>query len=78
MVRYFEWLLRWRWPLLGAVLLPMSLVTGLYGMNFDREAPWPMRELEWIHSYPLSLTLMVGLTLGLLALFWKKGWLGPR
>lgn len=64
--------------LLGAVLLPMSLVTGLYGMNFDRDAPWPMRELEWVHSYPLSLGLMVGLTLGLLLLFWKKGWLGQR
>jgi magnesium transporter len=63
---------------LGAVLLPMTLVTGLYGMNFDRDAPWPMRELEWIHSYPLSLGLMVALTAGLLVLLWKKGWLGPR
>ena len=63
---------------LGAVLLPLTLVTGLYGMNFDRGAPWPMREFEWIHSYPLTLVLMVGLTLGLLAIFWRKGWLGPN
>ena len=62
---------------LGAVLLPLTLVTGLYGMNFDRAAPWPAREFDWIHGYPLSMVLMVLLTIGLLAFFWKKGWLGP-
>jgi magnesium transporter len=57
-----------------AVLLPMSLVAGIYGMNFSR-----IPELGWRHGYLWALGIMVVIGLGLWLYFARRGFIGgPR
>jgi magnesium transporter len=56
--------------MISTVVLPMTLIAGVYGMNFKH-----MPELDWQYGYPFALGLMVAATVGALALFrWMK-WL---
>ena len=57
--------------IITAVFIPMTLIAGIYGMNF-RNLP----ELEWRLGYPFALCLMVLFAVGLLIFFKAKGWLG--
>ena len=54
----------------SAIILPMSLIAGIYGMNFKN-----MPELEWPNGYYFALSLMavIGLV-GLVYFRWKR-WL---
>ena len=52
--------------------MPLNLVTGIYGMNFDN-----MPELKWPQGYPLVLALMAIITLSIMFYFKKKGVLSP-
>lgn len=53
-----------------AVMMPLSLIAGIYGMNFKY-----MPELSWRLGYPFALLLMVLTALGLLYYFKKKNWI---
>jgi magnesium transporter len=59
---------------LTAVFLPLNLITGFFGMNFDF--------LPLIHSdagFWAAVVVMVGVGVGLVAFFWRKRYLGtPR
>jgi magnesium transporter len=55
----------------STVLLPLTLIAGIYGMNFEH-----MPELKWMYGYPSALGLMGLITLMLLVYFRRKGWLG--
>ncbi|MGH1359709.1 MAG: magnesium/cobalt transporter CorA [Burkholderiaceae bacterium] len=62
--------------LISTVFIPLSFITGLFGMNFDRSAsPWNMPELGWRFGYPLALSVMALMVLGMTFFFWRKGWL---
>ncbi len=52
------------------VLMSMTLVAGIYGMNFVH-----MPELDWLFGYPLALGLMLAIGVSLLALFRRIEWL---
>lgn len=52
------------------ILMSMTLVAGIYGMNFD----W-MPELHWRAGYFLSILAMTGIGAGLLAFFRHRHWL---
>ncbi len=56
--------------IISIFFMPLNLIAGIYGMNFTH-----MPELQWYLGYPLALTLMVIVTLGIRAWFKKKGWL---
>ena len=58
----------------GAIFLPLSFLTGLYGMNFDQSSPWNMPELRFPYGYPLLLVAMFGLSVAMLAMFYRRGW----
>lgn len=60
---------------IGSIFLPLTFITGLYGMNFDTGAPWNLPELRWQYGYVFSLCLMGVVTLGMLVFFYRKGWL---
>ena len=53
----------------------LTFIAGLYGMNFDN-----LPELHWAYSYFVVLGLMLIVALGMLYMFWRRGWIGagPR
>jgi magnesium transporter len=56
---------------LSGVLLPLTLITGIYGMNFEH-----MPELRWRQGYYAVLGAMAAFGLGLVLLFRRLGWIG--
>jgi magnesium transporter len=52
------------------ILLPLTLVTGIYGMNFHH-----MPELGWRLGYPWALGLMVAVGLAVYAFLHSRRWL---
>lgn len=62
--------------ILSTVFMPLTLIAGIYGMNFNTQASrWNMPELNWPYGYPLVLAAMVAIAVVLLWLFWQRGWL---
>ncbi|MEQ1603877.1 MAG: magnesium/cobalt transporter CorA [Pyrinomonadaceae bacterium] len=55
---------------LSAIILPLSLIAGIYGMNFEN-----MPELKTEFGYFLTLGTMALLTVILLVYFWRRGWI---
>jgi magnesium transporter len=54
----------------SAIVLPLSLIAGIYGMNFE----W-MPELGKPWGYPVALGLMAAVAVGMLFWFRRKRWL---
>ena len=54
----------------AAILFAPTLVGTIYGMNFEH-----MPELDWRVGYPLSLLLMIAVSVSLFAVFRRRGWL---
>ena len=59
-----------RLTVIGALLAPLTVITGFYGMNFAH-----MPELNWRYGYVYVLSVMVAVSLGLLYWFKKKEWI---
>ena len=58
----------------SAIVLPLSLIAGIYGMNFRH-----MPELLWKYGYLLAILLMVVVGGGLWVYFGRRGFIGkPR
>ena len=55
---------------LSAIILPLSLIAGIYGMNFEH-----MPELKSRNGYYLTLLSMLIVTVALLVYFWRRGWI---
>ena len=55
----------------SAIMLPLSLIAGIYGMNFEH-----IPELHWLHGYQFALGMMAILAVGMLIFFRRKGWIG--
>ena len=63
---------------IATVFMPLTLISSIYGMNFDTKASkWNMPELGWALGYPTVITLMIGITVGMLIYFDRRGWIGP-
>ncbi|WP_197446728.1 magnesium/cobalt transporter CorA [Tautonia plasticadhaerens] len=58
--------------IVATIFIPLSFLAGVYGMNFEH-----MPELHSRWAYPTLWALMVGVAGGMLAFFWRKGWIGP-
>jgi len=57
----------------GAIFLPLTLLAGIYGMNFEY-----MPELGWRYSYFVVIGFMLSVIFGALGFFWRRGWFRPR
>ena len=55
--------------ILSAVFLPLTLIAGIYGMNFQN-----MPELGLRYAYHAVLGFMAVVGSGMLGYFYKKGW----
>jgi magnesium transporter len=63
--------------LISTVMLPLTFIAGIYGMNFKHEkSPLNMPELEWYFGYPFALALMLAVAIGIVIFFRKKGYIG--
>jgi Mg2+ and Co2+ transporter CorA len=54
---------------LSAIFLPLTLISGIYGMNFEN-----MPELDESNAYFLVLSIMGVIAIGMTAFFYVKGW----
>jgi magnesium transporter len=57
--------------LMSTVMLPLTFIVGLYGMNFKH-----MPELDWVWGYPAALGVMVVVAVSILLWFRHRGWIG--
>lgn len=55
----------------SAMMLPLTVITGIYGMNFEN-----MPELKTRTGYFVVLSVMFLVALGMLFYFWTQGWIG--
>lgn len=55
--------------MISTIFIPLTFIAGVYGMNFK-----DMPELEWRWGYEVCWAIMIAIALGLLFLFWKRGW----
>jgi len=55
----------------SAIMLPLTFIAGVYGMNFEN-----MPELHSRYGYYAVWMIMLTVAIGMLALFWRRGWIG--
>ena len=55
----------------SAVMLPLTFIAGVYGMNFDN-----MPELHSRYGYYGVWVIMTAVAVGMLMFFWRRGWIG--
>ena len=56
--------------LIASVFIPLTLIAGIYGMNFEH---MPELHLRW--GYPAALLAMVGIGVGMVLYFRHRGWI---
>jgi len=56
--------------IIATLMMPLTLVTGIYGMNFKY-----MPEVEWRYGYFVIIGIMVIIAGGMLVFFKKKKWI---
>ncbi len=56
--------------LISTVMLPLTFIAGVYGMNFDH-----MPELKWPLGYPFALAVMATVAFGAVMWFRHRRWL---
>lgn len=61
---------------IATLFIPLSFITGLYGMNFDTSQTGNMPELALPYAYPAVLLVMLSVAGALISFFWRKGWIG--
>ena len=57
--------------LMSTVMLPLTFIVGLYGMNFKH-----MPELDWVWGYPAAIGFMIAVATAILLWFRRRGWIG--
>jgi magnesium transporter len=59
--------------IISAIFLPLTLIAGIYGTNFGRGFFIPGSNIDY--GFYLMILIMVGVAVGLIAIFRGKGWL---
>jgi magnesium transporter len=56
--------------IIATIFIPLTFITGIYGMNFQY-----MPEIKWYWGYPVVLSIMVAIGIGMLIYFKRKKWM---
>lgn len=59
--------------IISAIILPLTLIAGIYGMNFEY-----MPELRSRYGYYATLAVMCLITILMLIYFWRRGWMTSK
>ena len=60
---------------IATIFMPLTFITGYYGMNFDTDSPWNMPLLRFRYGGMVAVLIMVATTAGMVLFFWRRGWL---
>ena len=60
---------------IATLFMPLTFITGFYGMNFDTDSPWNMPLLRFRYGALVAIAIMLATTGGLMWFFWRRGWL---
>ena len=61
--------------IITATFIPMTFISGLYGMNFDTGSPFNMPELRWKYGYFFALAMMGLAALSMIIYFYSRKWM---
>jgi magnesium transporter len=64
--------------IITATFIPMTFISGLYGMNFNTSSPYNMPELHWKYGYPFALGMMLLAALSMLTYFYSRKWIANQ
>jgi magnesium transporter len=62
---------------IATIFMPLTFITGWFGMNFDTSSPWNMPLLSYRYGGLVVIGAMVTVTTGMILWFWRAGWLKP-
>ncbi|MFN2531539.1 MAG: magnesium/cobalt transporter CorA [Pyrinomonadaceae bacterium] len=57
----------------SAVMMPLTFIVGVYGMNFDN-----MPEIHSRYGYYAVWLIMLVVATGMMIFFWRRGWIGRQ
>jgi magnesium transporter len=60
---------------IATIFMPLTFITGYYGMNFDTKSPWNMPLLSYRYGAIVAAGIMLMTVSGMVMFFWRKGWL---
>jgi magnesium transporter len=60
---------------IATIFMPLTFITGYYGMNFNTASPWNMPLLDFRYGNLVAVAIMLATTIGMVLFFWRRGWL---